>query len=334
MPESKTLAIGMIGCGKMAMELARRCVNLNGRIVAVYDPNPEAAQSAVDAFQAERMRDEESLCADSRVEAVMVGSPCGAHLANVLTAAKYKKPVYCEKPLGVSVAQCDQMIAACKEAGVPLFVGQVLRLFPLFWLSKQLIEAGKIGQPRAVSITRAGYASHFVHGWRTSFAMTGGLLMEINAHEFDYMRFLLGEAVEIYAKLDNLFGAMEYDDQGYVLVTFASGATACLHTSLSSPIGEYRVHIQGTKGNMVHGGFGGTLRYQTRDGSGEEFSADQVAVANPYDHELSSWIRSLTEGTKPLFSGEDGRAAVAMAEAAYLSAREGRVVRLNEVAGG
>ncbi len=332
MPEAKRLAIGMIGCGNMAMELARRCANLNGSIVAVYDPNPQAAQRAAEEFRAEAMPNEETLYADSRVEAVMVGSPGGAHLANVLTAAKHKKPVYCEKPLGVSVAQCDQMIAACREAGVPLFVGQVLRLFPLFWQSKQLIEAGKIGEPRAVSITRTGYSNMFVGGWRTSFAMTGGLLMEINAHEFDYMRYLLGEPVEVFAKMDNLYRIMEYDDQGYVLVTFASGAVACLHTSLSSPIGEYRVHIQGTKGNMVHGGFGGSLKYQTRDGSGEEFKTDQVAVPNPYDHELSSWIRSLTEGTEPLFRGEDGRAAVAMAEAAYLSAREGRVVRLNEVA--
>jgi predicted dehydrogenase len=323
----------MIGCGNMAMELGRRCHSLNGRIVAVYDPNPEAALKAASEFNADVMPDEEMLCADSRVEAVMVGSPCGAHLANVLTAAKHKKPVYCEKPLGVSVAQCDQMIAACRDVGVPLFVGQVLRLFPLFWQSKQLIEAGKIGEPRAVSITRTGYSGMFAGGWRTSFAMTGGLLMEINAHEFDYMRFLLGEAVEVFAKMDNLYRVMEYDDQGFILVTFESGAVGCLHTSLSSPIGEYRVHIQGAKGNMVHGGFGGVLKYQTREGAGEEFKTDQVAVPNPYDHELSSWINSLTQGTKPLFRGEDGRAAVAIAEAAYLSAKEKRTVRITEVAG-
>jgi predicted dehydrogenase len=324
--------IGVIGCGGMARDLARRCVNMERtRIVAVYDLEEEALTAAASEFGAEQETNFEALCGRADVDAVIVGSPPGAHMDNVLAAAAHKKPVYCEKPLAVNVAQCDRMIHACEKAGVSLFVGQVLRLFPLFWQSRVLIDEGKIGAPRAVSVTRAGYGEIFHKGWRTRRADAGGLLLEVNAHEFDYMRFLLGEPKEVYARLENILSRMEYEDQGFVLVTFENGAAGCLHTTFSSPIGEYRVHIQGTGGNMVHGGFGGSLQYRTLAGESAEIRPADVNVPNPYDRELSSWLDSLTVGAKPLFTGADGRAAVAMAEAAYRSAEENRPVALSEL---
>jgi len=324
--------IGVIGCGSMAKDLARRCEALGkGRIVAVSDPDPAALAAAADEFNAAPEADFEALCRRSDVDAVLVGSPGGAHMDNVLAAAAHKKPVYCEKPLAINVAQCDRMIAACEAAGVPLFVGQVLRLLPLFWQSHVTIAEGKIGEPRAVSVTRTGFSGLFQKGWRTQRAMAGGTLLEVNAHEFDYLRFLLGEPKEVYARLDNLLGLMDYEDQGFVIVTFESGATGCLHTSLSSPLGEYRVSIQGTKGNIVHGGFGDTLRYKTIDGESGEIAAKDVPVPNAYDRELESWLDSLTKGTTPLFTGADGRAAVAMAEAAYRSAEANRPVAIAEL---
>jgi len=325
------LRIGVIGCGAMARDLARRCIALGARITAVSDPDPQALAKGVSELDAEGIEDYETLCSRPDVDAVIVGSPPGNHLENVLAAARARKPVYCEKPLGINVAQCDQMIAACKDAGVSLFVGQVLRLFPLFWQSRVLIDQGKIGTPKAVSVTRAGYGSVFHSGWRKRKDLAGGLLLEVNAHEFDYMRFLLGEPTQVYAKLDNILGGMEYEDQAFVTVSFESGAAGMLHSTFSSPLGEYRVHIQGTEGNIIHGGFGGTLRYKRVDGEEGEFRPEDVNVPNPYDRELASWIASLTAGETPLFTGQDGRAAVAMAEAAYRSAERDRPVAIAEL---
>lgn len=324
--------IGVIGCGGMAKELARRCVKMGRtRIVAVSDPDPAALSAAASEFNAEPETDFEALCRRSDVDAVLVGSPPGAHLDNVLAAAANKKQVYCEKPLGRNVAECDRMIDACKEAGVSLFVGQVLRLFPLFWQSHVILREGTLGTPRAVSITRSGYSTAFHSGWRTTRAMCGGMLLETNVHELDYARSLLGEPVEVYAKCDNVLGKMEFEDQAFVLVTFESGATACLHASLASPIGEYRVHIVGTNGNMIHGGFGGTLKYKTLAEETAEFHPADVPVPNPYDWELDSWLDSITIGAEPLFTGADGRAAVAMVEAAVRSSEEGRPVKIAEL---
>ncbi|MGC8666978.1 MAG: Gfo/Idh/MocA family protein [Chthonomonadales bacterium] len=328
MPE---LGIGVIGCGAMARDLARRCITLGARITAVSDPDPQALAKAASELGAAPVNDTREMCARPDVHAVLVGSPPGSHLENVLAAAEAGKPVYCEKPLGINVAQCDQMIAACRNAGVGLFVGQVLRLFPLFWQSRVLIDEGKIGVPKAVSVTRAGYGTVFHSGWRKRRHLAGGLLLEVNAHEFDYMRFLLGEPDRVYAKLDNILGGMEYEDQAFVTVSFKSGAAGMLHSTFSSPLGEYRVHIQGTEGNIIHGGFGGTLRYKRVDGEEGEFRPEDVSVPNPYDRELASWIASITSGEAPLFTGADGRAAVAMAEAAYRSAERDQPVAIADL---
>jgi len=326
------VSIGVTGCGKMARDLARRCLKLGRcRIAAVHDPDAEALADAASEFVAEPVRDVQDLCARPDVDAVIVGSPPGAHIHGVLAAATFGKPVFCEKPLGLSVAECDRMIAACRKAGVPLFVGHVLRLFPLFRQSLRLIVDGAIGQPRAISITRAGYGADFHRGWRAKKELAGGLLYEVHVHEFDYMRAVMGQPVRVTARMDRVLGGMDYEDQCFVLIDFANGGSGFLHGSASSPIGEYRVHIQGTKGNMLHGGFAGSLRYQQAQGAVTEVHSGDLPGQNPYDRELASWIDSLTLETEPLFTGEDGRMAVAMAECAYRSAASGRPVALSDL---
>ena len=319
--------IGVIGCGKMVLDLVRRSVKMErANVVAVYDPLDEANRAAAGEFAAEPSRTVEELVNHSGVEAVLIGSPPGFHHGNVLAAASTGKHIYCEKPLAISVTQCDEMIAACEKSGSKLFVGQVLRLFPLFWKSHELIEEGAIGEPRAVSVTRTGYAAQFGSGWRAKRSEAGGLLLEINAHELDYLRFLLGQPDTVYAKMANLYGQTDYEDQSFLIITFKSGATGALHSSLSSPIGEFRVHIQGALGNIIHGGFGGTLRCRRRDDPEEKeisVKPEDLNLPDPYNRELMSFYDWVTENKTPLFTGRDGRAAVAMAEAAYESVKTG-----------
>lgn len=326
------VSIGVIGCGEMAKDLALRCIKLGRcRISAIYDPDPNALADAASELVAEPVRDLEALCRREDVDAVIVASPPGAHIQGVLAAAAEGKPVFCEKPLGISVAECDRMIQACRKTGVPLFVGHALRLFPLFRQSLRVIADGVIGQPRAISVTRTGYSAAFHSGWRATRALAGGLLYEIHVHEFDYMRAVMGQPLRVTARLDRVLGNMEYEDQAFALVDFANGGCGFLHGSMASPLGEYRVNIQGTGGNMVHGGFAGSLRYQPAEGSATEVKIGDIGGLNPYDRELGSWIDSLTLGTEPLFTGEDGRLAVAMAECAYRSAASGRTVPLSDV---
>src|SRR5205807_1318734 len=113
--------IGIIGCGGIARRLARHATSVGGKIVAAADPVADALASFAADFDAEPFANPESLCTSRSVEAVIIASPPGCHLENVLTAASAGRPIFCEKPLGISVAECDRMIAACQSAGVPLY---------------------------------------------------------------------------------------------------------------------------------------------------------------------------------------------------------------------
>jgi predicted dehydrogenase len=319
--------LAVVGCGRMASDLAQRCVKLGrARIAAIYDIDPKVTAEKSMEFGAEMAPTMDALLERKDIEAFLVGSPPLYHHENVMALAPLGKPIYCEKPLCTTVARCDAMIAACRESGAKLFVGQVLRLLPLFWRSHEIVVSGEIGTPQVCSITRAGRGTFFGSGWRTSLEVSGGLLLEVNSHELDYLLFMMGDAESVFAQGRNLNGFGDYDDALLVQIRFKNGGMGLLHSSNSSPVGEYRVHLQCTQGNMIHGGFGGELKYQA-------FGAEKPTIItrddladrpNPYDWELTSFFDWIRDDTPPLFTGETGRANVAVAEAAYRSMESGK----------
>lgn len=322
------IRMAVIGCGNMATELAQRSVDLRrAKIAAIYDPDPKALEKGCAKFAAEAETDLHKLAERADVDAFLIGSPGYYHHDNLTVVAPTGKPIYSEKPLCTTVERCDAMIETCRQFGSKLFVGQVLRLFPLFWKSHELLESGVVGAPRLISITRAGRGLNHSTGWRTSHKESGGNLLEVNSHEFDYMLFLLGEAESVYARGFNLNGWGDVEDAMSVVVNFKSGAVGMLHSSGSSPSGEYRVHIQAENGNILHGGFGGELRYRSfADEKPTVITGDDLSgYPNPYDRELTSFFDWIERDEPPLFTGETGRANVAIAEAAYRSIRSGQV---------
>lgn len=324
--------IGVIGYGGIAKRLTKAVLeHPAARIVTVYDVDEAACDAAVSELGADIAKSAEDLVKRPDVDAVMVCTPPAAHLSGVLTAAATGKPIYSEKPLALNVAECDRMLTACKASGSTLFVGQVLRLLPFFWKSREIVAAGTIGKVQAVSVTRTGVSPVFHSGWRSRRADTGNMILEVHVHELDYMRSLMGEPVEVYARMSNVLGAMDYEDLAMAVIGFEGGRTGLLHANLVSPEGEYRVHIVGDHGNMLHGGFGGTLTWKDMDGVSGEAKPEDITITDGYVREMASWVDGILGVAAPLFCGEDGRVIVAMAQAMELSAREGRVVRMSEL---
>ena len=321
------LNLAVVGCGNMATDLAHRCVKLGrARIAAIHDIDPQVVADRSIEFGAEMVQTIAGLLERTDIDAFLVGSPPLYHHENVVALAQLGKPIYCEKPLCTTVSRCDEMIAACRLTGAKLFVGQVLRLLPLFWKSHEIVAGGAIGAPQLCSVTRAGRGAFFFNGWRASMEQSGGLLLEVNSHELDYLLFMMGEAESVFAQARNLNGFGDYDDALFVQIKFKNGGLGMLHSSNSSPIGEYRVHLQCSNGNMTHGGFGGELRYQSfSDDKPTIITKDDLADRpNPYDWELTSFFDWVQHDKPPLFTGETGRANVAVAEAAYRSLASGQ----------
>jgi len=314
----------------MGMHLARQCNALdNAKITAVYDPNTEAACKAAEEFGAVRMRSYLRLVDSSEVDGVIIASPNNLHARQTIDAARRGKHVFCEKPMALNVRDCKAMVEAADAAGVKLMVGQVLRLIPIFWKSRQIVASGELGKPFAMSVTRLGGPDSLSKGWRATKKQAGGVLYEVHVHELDFMRHIMGEAESVYANMGHFTeAAVEYEDVAFVQIKYVNGGIGTLHCGTSSSIGTYEMMIQCEKGTLINGGFRGGIRYCRFREEPTVIETSEIQKEEPYHEEVRSWVDSITKGTPMVFDGRDGMAAIELVEAAYKSARTGRAIRL------
>ena len=151
------LGIGLIGCGGMGKGLVKagQATGL-GKLVVACDLDAERRQSAAEELGGEASAEMSEVFDRSDVDVLVVATPNFAHRECVVAAAKTGKPIFCEKPMALSTADCDQMIAACRESGSRLMVGQVLRYIGVFAKTIDLVKEGQIGEPFAIHVGRMG----------------------------------------------------------------------------------------------------------------------------------------------------------------------------------
>jgi predicted dehydrogenase len=318
----------------MAMHLAREAQELpNAKIVTVCDVAEERAAEAAKKFDVPYVTDFQRVMENPDVDAVIVATPGFLHEEPTVAAAQAGKHVYCEKPMAITLESCDRMETACREAGVKLFIGQVLRLIPVFYKTAELLRAKTVGSLQSMSVVRTGGPSTFEAGWRSRYDQSGGPLMEVNAHEIDFMRHLAGEAESVYATSRQVLkGRYDFDDTYQIDIKFKSGVTGHLYASSVSSMGEYRMTFECEEGTLNNGGFGGPIRYRKFDDkettalSGPDWEKEE-----PYRHELRLFLEAIENDTEPAISAKDGRAAVEIALAAYQSAKTGEIVKLGSL---
>lgn len=332
---AETLGIGLIGCGGMGRSLGRQLLEIEAaRLVAMTDPSAEARAEAAAELGRPAVESVERLIESPEVEAVVIASPGLYHAELTEQAAARGKHVFVEKPLATYARDCDRILAAAEQAGITLMVGQVLRYYPCWWQVLELVREGVLGEPWAVAVTRIGGGwSGWPQAWRNSREISGGLLMEVNAHEIDFMCQVCGDVERVYAEADH-FGTedpSDYPNLAFVSLRFRSGAVGLLHTSTVSEISDLSGKIQGSEGTLVYTrGFSpdGEIRYTRRDGETRTLRVGDLEVEQPVRKELRLFVEAVRNGTPPPIPGAEGRRNVVIAEAAYESARTGRPVTL------
>jgi len=328
----KEVKIGLIGCGGMGAGLVKRVATVDGvKIVATADPDAEAGERVAKEFGAKAYTDYADLLRHPGVEAVIVASPPFAHAEETIAAAQAGKHVFCEKPMAPTVAECEQMIAACEKAGVKLMIGQVLRYYPNWWKIISLVRSGDFGQPIGVVVTRIGGGFGAANRpWRESKEQSGGLLMEINAHELDFMRCICGEADSVFANM-GLWRQPKtiLADQCFVMIHYRSGASGVLHSSHASALGESSGMVLCEKGTIRYGGgFSGKIQCAWFDKDTEEISLEDIKKEDPVREETRRFVEAVQKDEPVPITGTDGKRAVELAEAAYLSYERGEPVKL------
>ncbi len=220
----------------------------------------------------------EDLVQDPEVNAVYIATPPHMHLPLARLAAAAGKPVYVEKPMARNYAECQEMIAACEQAGVPLYVAYYRRALPHFLQIKALLEEGAIGEVRSVHINmkqalRAGLAAQTETNWRVipEFA-GGGYFYDLASHQLDLLDFFFGPIVQTGGFSANQAGAYPAEDIVAGSFVFQNGVLGsgnwCFTAAESSETDE--TVIYGSKGNIRYATFGPDPFYLKVDGQAEQ----------------------------------------------------------------
>lgn len=333
---------GLIGCGGMGRGLAKGALESGvGRLVGVCDPVEDVRRTAVeDLSKIVKTADAEApapvACADPSellarrdVSAVFVATPNHTHCERVLQAAQAGKAVFCEKPMAISAADCDRMIQACRSAGVPLMVGQVLRYYAAFAKTIELVEAGRIGKPVAIHGSRMSLSrAPEKRTWRHYRESCGGPIYEFGIHEIDFLCCVCGEVDSVYVSGGNLIhqGEFDYPDWMYLNLNFRSGAKGLYAHGIASVIPWNEFKVWGTEGAIFFSSWGGPLRLK-REG-GEEESVAAGPCEPPVQRETRMFLEAVRDKTAVPIPGEVGRRNVAIADAACKSLETGKVISL------
>ena len=180
----KNIGYGIVGTGYFGAELGRIMKEQEGaHIAAVLDP--ENAVSVAQELGCGVETDLDALCARPDVDALIVATPNYLHKEPVLAAARHKKHVFCEKPIALSYADCDEMVKACQESGVTFMAGHVMNFFRGVRHAKRLIAEGKIGRVLYCHSARNGWEEPQPSiSWKKIREKSGGHLYH-HIHELD-----------------------------------------------------------------------------------------------------------------------------------------------------
>jgi myo-inositol 2-dehydrogenase / D-chiro-inositol 1-dehydrogenase len=330
--------VALVGSGRMGAfhgaSLARRIPG--ARLAAVADPAPGAAEALAGELGAPAAyTDPAQAFADPEVDAVVIAAPARFHADLVVAAAAAGKGVFCEKPMALTLADADRAIDAAARAGVVLQVGFNRRFAPDWAAARALLDGGQVGTPRLLrTLTRDP------GGFDPAKVAPGTIFNETLIHDFDTLRFLNpgAAAVDVYAVADALVEPDWRDrgllDTAVVTVRFDNGAIGTAEACFEASYGyDVRGEVLGSGGMATMGD--GRRTGMTFAGAGvrlvETSSSDQELFAGAYIAELAAFADAVRAGTPAPVTGEDARAALAIALAAAASVRDGRPVRIDEV---
>jgi predicted dehydrogenase len=255
---------GIIGVGNVTERKSGPGFQLAERseLVAVMRRNADLAADYARRHSVPRWYDDaEDLINDPEVDAVYVATPPNSHREYAVRVAQAGKPVYVEKPMGRTALECEEMISACERAGVGLFVAYYRRSLPRFATVKELLEGGRIGQLRSVSIRNERTAQVGGTGngeWRVDPEISGGgYFVDLGSHILDLLDWLLGPATYAAGVATDRGGRYRAEDLVTGVFTFSSGVEGVGVWNYDSFQDKDRIEIIGTAGALHFSCFGG-----------------------------------------------------------------------------
>jgi len=347
----KTIGWGVIGCGGIAN---RRTIpegimpSDESKLIAVMDIDNGTARRVARKYQVKWYNKEEDLLRDSEVDAVYIATPNHLHAQQAIDAAESGKSILCEKPLALTVKECQDIISACEKNDVKLQVGFMMRFHACHQEALRIIEQGLIGRPVMGRAQLTCWYPEIPGAWRQDPKLGGGgCLMDMGIHCIDLLRMLLGEVEEVSALTDTLVFNYAVEDTSVVTLRFDTKAYGVVDNFFNIPdaAAQNRLEIYGTKGCILANGTigqesAGKLKvYVQEEDRGYEAAQRREAVGigiseisptpvNMYRAEIDHFTKCIEEDLGPLNSGYEATKNLAVVLAAYESSATGKRTRV------
>ena len=328
------MRVGIVGVGFMGTTHAAGWEKTGAQLAGMAAETVETARQLAGQYGVKVYPDLAAMLPE--IDAVDICTPTHLHLDMVLQAAAAGKHIVCEKPLARTVNQCREMLAACRQAGVQLLVAHVVRYFPEYALARQLVTEGQIGRPGVLRLTRGSYRPRKPEGnWFLDEEKSGGILMDLMIHDYDYARWIAGEVESVYARKIEP-GKATGVDYGLVILRHANGALSHISGSWAYPPPTFRTGFE-------IAGDAGLIEFSSEDTApiknliirSLQGEAPDVGLPSsptsesPYTTQIKEFYAALNEGKPVRVSPQDGLAAVQIAEAAIQSAKLGQAISID-----
>jgi len=330
----RTAVIGAGGIGwRHCLSLAQQIPG--AQLAAVADIDEGAARRAASLAPGARVAtDYRQVLADPSIRAVVIASPNDTHTRIIAEAAQAGKDIFCEKPVAMDLPSTDDALAAVAHHGVKLQVGFQRRFDPAYRKAREIIAAGELGPVELIVGTTRDPKPPTLEQFRQG----GDIFINTTIHDLDSVRFLTGlEAVEVYATGSSLI-VPDAAPEGFVdtTVTFLcleTGALAVITNSLRAAYGyDVSIEVMGPAGKVA---VGQEQQVGMRRFTSQGVYHDHVywyldRFKEAYLQELAHFVECVALGREPEVSGQDGRMALVLAQAAARSLRERRPVPAGE----
>ena len=332
------MKVGIVGVGFMGTTHVAGWAATPAEIVGFTSETQQEAGALAKQYNAKVYSSLDEMLPE--VDVVDICSPTHLHHDMALKAAAAGKHIICEKPLARTTRQAQEIVTACRKAGVQLLVAHVVRFFPEYALAYSAVAEGQIGKPGVIRLHRGSYRPKKPAGnWFLDEVKSGGILMDLMIHDYDYARWIAGEVESVSARRLTELHLEAPVDYGLVILSHRSGALSHIAGAWAYPPPTFRTHLEiaGDRG-LIEFDSDGTAPIQNLILKSGNSHAPDVALPSspvsesPYTTQIKEFYAALAEGKPARVSAADGLAAVQIADAAIQSAHSGRPVKLQPLA--
>ncbi len=258
----RKLKFALLGCGRVSENHLQALSggHIPAELHAVCDPDPAKAKDKGEKYKVPWFTDyHEMLRKGPAVDAISVATPTGYHARNVIDLTQYCKHIVVEKPMALSVADCDAMIEAARKNNLRLFVVKQNRFNPAVVAARRALDTGRFGK-MVLGTVRVRWCRHQQYydsdNWHGTWAMDGGVMSQQASHHLDLLQWFLGPIETVQCQSATRLLNIEVEDTALAMIKFASGALGAYEATVAArPEGmEGSLSLLGQHGSVIIGG--------------------------------------------------------------------------------